>query len=356
MRILLADRRGTVRAEVTRGRISEVVWRLNKAGTANLFISRDDPAFREELLLPGARIYVEFDVNLPAWGGILDLPRVWTRNTLQIRAWTIERLLRFVITSKTKAFYGVPVGGIFVEILRNVDDKAALGIDFGQVWRGGGMHWPRYHLRDAMWVINNSLRKMETCDYRFSPILTGGQVRFRATLQQLLGDDKRNRVALVEGANVADALLTEQGDVVNRVVVVGSGATWGEREVVYGVEETSRRQYGLREVALTPQDVSQTVTLDRYADTTIRENAYPHRLADLTVVNQAPAGFGDYDVGDIVTVQLPGYRFDGYDAPMRIVARGYDPRTGVCKVACDERFEYVPVLQGEDEYEPGEGE
>ncbi len=353
MRILLAGLDGRVRAEVQQGRISNVTWRLNKTGSADLFISRRDPAFREELLRPGSRIYVEFDVDLPPWGGVLDLPRTWTRGMLQIRAHTIERLLKFARTEKTRAFYSVLVGSIFISVLQEADKKSAIGLDFGQVWYGGTAHYPRYHLRDMMWVINNSLRKMETCDYAFVPFLEDNRIQFRATLQEQLGDDKRQRVALVEGRNVTDAQLTEQGDIANSVAVVGSGATWGERTVVYGNEEESRRRVGLREITLTPTDVSQTATLLRYADTAIRERAYPHTLADMTVTNLSPGVFAAYGVGDVVQVQLPGYGFEGYDAPMRIVARGYDPQTNTCQVVADERFEYVPVLQQHDEEEPG---
>jgi hypothetical protein len=103
-----------------------------------------------------------------------------------------------------------------------------------------------------------------------------------------------------------------------------------------------------------PSDVSQTATLDRYADNAIRESAYPHVLAALTVADVAPARFADYDVGDIVRVMLSSFGFDGYDAAMRIVARGFDAWSGKCELVCDERFEYLPILQGEDENQPGE--
>lgn len=354
MRILLGDRTGEIRAEVTRGYISQLTWRLNKPGIADLFIDRRDPACTPELLRAGSRIFVELDDGLPPWGGVLELPRTWTRNMLQIRAHTIERLLSFAITPKTLAFYGVPVGTIFVEVLQDADTRAGLGLDFGQVWYGGNIHWPRYHFRDAMWVINESLRKMETCDYKFTPFVLDNKIRFRATLQEQLGDDKRARVALIQGVNVAEAKLTEQGDIVNRVAVVGSGSTWGERQVIYALEEASRQTYGLRERALTPSDVTQETTLNRYAETELRDNAYPHTLADLTAANRTPALFSAYDVGDIVRVQLPDYGFGGYDAPMRIMARGYDPRSKRCELVCDEQFTYVPVFQGEDETQPGE--
>jgi hypothetical protein len=329
-----------VRAELRDGSISRIIWRLNKGGSATVTISRSDPAFRRELLEPGARIYVEFDNGLPAWGGVLDLPRTWSPGKLETRAYTIERRLAYVDTEKTRPFYGVVAGKIFSDIVQEAEAEAALGVTLGQVWMGGRLHYPRYHLRDVMWIIQSSLQSMESCDYALVPYLDPGdnRIKFRAELHQLVGDDKRDRVALIEGHNVTDPTLSEQGDLVNRVAVAGSGTIWSEREVVVGMEEASRRRYGLREVALTPADVTQTSTLSRYAEQELAENAYPHVIASMGVVDLAPARFGDYGVGDIVRVQLPNFGFEGYDAAMRITARGYDPGSGVCEVTCEERF------------------
>ena len=351
MRVLLGDQTGQVRAELDEGSIGNIAWRLNTAGTATVWVKRGSTAFRRELLEPGARIYVSFENGLPAWGGLLDLPRDWSPNLVEIRAYTIERLLKFRMTPKTRAFYDEPVGSIFVKILLEAEQREPSGLTIGQVWYGGAAHWPRYHFRDAMWVTNNSIRKMENCDYRFLPYLDDGKIRFRAELHQLLGDDKREKVLLCEGANIASGTLSEQGEIVNRVAVVGTGSTWGEREVVYGVEETSRRTYGLRERMIAPSDVSLPTTLYRYADNAIRDDAYPHRLATLVVANVPPSRYADYDVGDIVRVNMPSYGFDGYDAPMRVIARGYDPASGECEVVCDERFEYLPVLKDESREE-----
>lgn len=355
MRILLGDQTGRVQAEVERGRLSNVTWRLNKAGSATLTVARSSNAFRRELLEPGARIYVEFDNGLPSWGGILDLPRTWRPLELETRAYTLERLLAFQITPKTRAFYGDVVGSIFATLLSEADQRAAIGVSFGQVWMGGAAHWPRYHFRDMVWAINQSIRQMEMCDYRIVPYLNDGRIMFRCELHEQLGDDLRTQIALIEGGNVAeDATLSEQGDIVNRVAALGAGATWGEREVIFGVEDASRRRYGLREKPLQPAGVNQTATLTRYADNAIRESAYPHHLATMRVADKRPARYTDYDVGDIVRVMLPSYGFSGYDAPMRVISRGYDPQTGVCEVVCDERFAYLPTFQGEDSGLPGE--
>ncbi len=362
MRILLGDRKGVVRAEVVRGRLSSVAWRLNKAGSATLTIARGDPAFRRELLEPGARIYADFDNGLPAWGGVLDTPREWAGHQLQIRCYTIERLLASVTTATTRSFYGVPAGAIFDAIFREADEKAALGITIGHVWYGGGGHWPRYHARTALWVLNQSIRKMEVCDYRIVPYLDGNKIRFRAELHEQVGDDKRTMTALVEAAPgvagnvVGRPEISEQGEIVNRVIAVGTGATWGEREKVYGVERESQRRYGLREKVLAPQDVSQSTTLARYVENELRENAYPHTIGAMEVVNRMPALFADYDMGDILRVTLPSCGYDGYDAPMRLLARAFDPLSGRCQVVTGIARRHTPIIQGQDEYQPGEAD
>jgi hypothetical protein len=352
MRVLLGDATGVVRAEVVDGTISEVTWRLNAAGSATVTVARGSAAFRQELLEPSARVYVEFDNGLPAWGGVLDTPRSWEPGVVSMKAYTIERILSYRTTKKTRSFSGMVVGGIFTRILEEVEERYSIGLTVGSVWMGGAVHYPRYHFRDAMWIINSSLRKMENCDYRFTPYLDGNRILFRAELQQMMGDDKRARVALMEGANLAEPSLSEQGTIINRVAIVGSGATWAEREVVWGVEEASRARFGLRESMFAPADVSQELTLARYADTLIKQNAFPHAVASFTAADVAPARFADYDVGDIVRVVMPSLGFSGYDAATRITARGFDPGSGRCEVVCDEAFEPSPILEMEDEGDP----
>jgi len=355
MRVLLGDRTGRVRAELDEGTISNVVWRVNSMGSAVLRMVRGSAAFKKELLEPGSRVYVEFDNGLPTWGGALDLPRVWRSGEVEMTVYTIERLLRYQLTQKTRPFYRSVVGSIFTQVLMEADQNADIGLTLGQIWHGGSSHDPRYHFRDVMWVLDESIRKLENCDYRFVPYISGDRIMFRAELHQMLGDDKRERVAFAEGQNAAEVSLAEQGDIVNRIPVVGTGATWGERDVVWGVEEESRRQYGLRERALVPSDASAVSTLYRYADRAIREDAYPHVIASMSVTDIAPASFADYDIGDIVRVILPSFGFSGYDDPMRVMARGFDPASGKCEIVCEGEWEYSPIIQSEDATRP-EGE
>jgi len=342
MRVLLGDRSGRVHGELVNGNISNISWRLNSTGSSTLKIKvwRDNSLFKKELLSSGSRVYVEFDNGLPAWGGVMDLPRRWTEGELEIRVHTIERILSYIITKKTRGFYGAVVGHIFGEVLREAELREQLGLELGHIWYGGLPHWPRYHFRDAMWIINNSIRKMENCDYHFVPYLDDGRIKFRAELHEFFGADKRDSVLLAEGNNIVKATLVEQGNIVNRVAVVGTGSTWGERDVVYGEEHNSIRKYGLRERMLQPSGVSQIATLRRHADVGLRENAFPHTIVGLEVSDNLPSKFEDYGIGDIISINLVNYGFEGFSAPMRILARGYDPGTGSCELVCDERFEY----------------
>jgi len=352
VRILLGDRLGRVQAELDEGAISDVVWRLNEAGTATLNIVRTSAAFRQELLDPGARLYVEFDNGLPPWGGVLDLPRTWTPGALKVQVYTIERLLEFQLTSKSRLFIDALVGTIFFYILQEVEKRAKLGLTLGQVWSGGGTYSEGYPSSDAMSVINRSIRELENCDYRFVPYLNKGRIMFRAELHERLGEDKHKHIALIEGANVAAPTLTEQGDIVNRIFVKSAGATEAEQWIIPAIEETSRQQYGLREKIIAPSRLSLVSTGRRYADRAIREYAFPHVFASMDVVDVKPARFVDYDIGDIVWVSLSSFGFDGYGAPMRIVARGFDPGTGKCELVCSEQFEYLPIIQTEVEKPP----
>ncbi|HIP95654.1 MAG TPA: hypothetical protein EYH32_00380 [Anaerolineae bacterium] len=352
VRLLVGDRTGMVLGEIVT-EIGPVSWRLNGIGVAEFAVARSAPAFREDWLRFGNRVLIEFDNGLPAWGGIIDFPREWNARGVKIKARGLGSLLKYRITAKTKYFNAVPVGRIFHDVLDDADKRQALGLVWdGPIWMGGGAHYPRYHFKSVWWVLTESIRKMENCDFRFVPLLRDGKIVFRPELHEVLGEDKRHKVALWEGDNVTDVVMSEQGPVINYVVVPGSGTGWGDdRQVAYAKEEESKQLYGLREDCVLRAGVTQVTTLHRHAEWYIREMAYPHTRMTLHVTNTTPARFSDYDVGDIVRVVLPSYGFCGYDRACRVLAREFDPVTGRCAVVLEERFAPTPALLDDGEFE-----
>lgn len=340
--MLIGDRFGRVIAEASPG-IGPLPWRLNEITKTTLAFAKTDPKTTADNLRYGNRVLVQFDddVGLPDWGGTMEPARDWKTAEVAVTCYSIEYLLQFRDTARTRAFDSVPVGHIFYRVLQEAEEQQSLGITFGPVWTGGALHYPRYHFKSLWWILHDSLIQIEHCDFRFVPQLVNGHIVFQAELYEELGEDKSGRWALKEGKNVTDARVTEQGPLVNEFTAVGAGTTWGpDRAVSIAREETSSQMYGLRQDGRVFAGVTQQTTLDRHAITEVEKNSYPHMRVGLEVANVPPAEFRRYEVGDVLRCILPSYDFDGFDENVRILAREYEPGSGRCKLVAEK--EQVP--------------
>lgn len=337
MRVLIGDRFGRVIAEVV-AEVDSVSWVLNGIGRTAITMATSDPKATADTLQIGNRVYIEMDAGLPAWGGVIDMPRVWERGTVRVTCFDIAHLLDYRVTEKNDSFYGQPVGAIVTELLEREEQQDPLGIVAGSIWMGGHPHWPRYHYKSLWYVLDYSIRRMERCDFRFVPYLDNGYIRFRADLFQQAGTDRSASLALVEGRNTAAALrLEEQGAVVNQHIAVGEGSTWGAERLVVAARDTdSIAVYGLRETGKMYAGVSMPATLEMHARAVIGTHSNPRRIFSFEVTNATPAMFKDYDLGDTLRCVLPSFGFGGFDGTVRVLGREYNPGTGVCKLVVEE--------------------
>lgn len=349
MRILVGDRFGRVLTEIVAD-VGPVSWILDGIGKTTLTLSTSDPKATEQNLRVGNRVYIEMDHGLPVWGGVIDLPRIWASGTVTVTAYTIVHLLKYRCTGKNDSFYERPAGAIFRELLQREEDQAPLGITIGSVWTGGRPHWPRYHYKSLWYVLDYSLRRLERCDFTFTPYLDDGMIRFRADFYQEAGQDKSASVALIEGRNITAGLrLEEQGPIINAHYAVAEGSTWDSDRLVVAARDTdSVAKYGLRETGAVYSGVSVQGTLEQHAQEVLDTSSEPRRLFSLEATNTEPALYSAYGLGDTVRCMLPSFGFGGYDGTVRILAREYRPDSGVCKLVVEEPHEATAWIYQED--------
>jgi len=337
VRVLIGDRFGRILTEIVAG-VDPVAWILNGIGKTAISLATSNAKATEEYLRIGNRVYLEMNEGLPAWGGVLAMPRTWGGGVVTTTCCGIEHLLKYRCTGKNDAFYERPAGYIYRELLRREEAQDPLGITTGEIWMGGRPHWPRYHYKSLWYVLDYSLRRMERCDFRFVPYIDNGHIRFRADFHQVAGEDKSGKLALIEGRNTAAGLqMQEQGAVINQHFAVGEGSTWGSERLVVAAQATeSVAKYGLRETGKVYSGVSVQSTLEMHARNVLDTNSDPRRIFSLEVTNHEPALFSAYDLGDTVSCVLPSFGFGGFDGTVRILAREYDPQTGACKLVVEE--------------------
>jgi len=349
MRVLVGDRFGRLLEEITPN-IDSIVWALNQIGKTRLTSSRQSKEFNETLLGIGNRIYIEFDNGLPPWGGVLGLPRAWSSTGVEIACYTIEYLLQARVTDKNASFYERPAGVIFELVLEREENQDPMGITMGSIWGGGSPHWPVYHHTNIWDVLDYSIRRMERCDFTFTPYLEDDHIKFRADFFQIAGSDKTATVAFMEGRNAGEVLkLEEQGVLLNAHYAISEGSVWDEdRLVIVGKDLESIAKYGLRESGKVYAGTSMQSTLEMHARNVIRIYSEPRRYFRFPVTNSEPGKFDSYALGDTVRCALPSFGFDGYEEDVRILVREYNPVTGYCELVVEEPNEPLYWIYQED--------
>lgn len=334
IRILVGDRDGYLRGELT-AEVAGIAWKLNEYAQARLTMSQKDATAQERLLRPGNRVLIQFSNGLPDWGGVIDTPRRWRDGLIDVTAYSAEYVLTWRVTGRGRYFRQVTAGEIFRSLIQ---EAAPLGLTVGQVWFGGEAHSPSYHYRELYDIVTDSLtQRIERADWDVRARLVNGQILFVANYYERKGIDYGRRVALLEGVNAVRATLDEQGQIANEVFLAGNGTGWGETNRLYSTasDTNSQGRYGLRQVAETRIDVSVQTTLDTNAALMLSEQRVPRPVVSIDAMDLAPGRFRQYDIGDTVWMELYERGFDGYAAPVRIVAREFLPTSNLCALVIE---------------------
>lgn len=342
IQVTVFDRTGEKIGEI-RPYVQEVAWRRNDFGRARFTMVRTDSRATERFLRIGNRILFEFDNGLPNWGGVIEVPREWPggarRNQIDLTAYSGEFLLYLRQTDRGRYFTGATVGNIAQKLVEEANAIRDTGLTVGEIWAGGSTHGPDYHYKNLYQIFTQSLfSRLSTADFEVVPSVVAGKIVFTLNVYERKGSDKPG-VALHEGMNVdADGLsLSEQGPIWNNVTAVGNGQDWSEeRLTANSLNQDSIDKYDLRETAVIANGVTSPITLQARADTEVANSAQPHNFFTIMALNQAPGQFKEYDIGDVVTAELPSYGFGGFRGNVKILGRTFFPLTGTCDLATRE--------------------
>ena len=349
MKVLMGDRFGRILGEIT-PQIDSISWILNREGKTKIIVSRNSNDFDETLLRVGNRIYIDPENGLPPWGGVVDLPRTWPSFGVVLSCYGIESAYQTRVTDKNAVFYNQQAGDIFRLLIQREETKDPLGVTIGSIWQGGKPHGPRYN-HMSMWdVLDYSIRRMERCDFRFTPYLADGYIRFRADFYQIAGSNKTASVSIQEGRNAGAATEVEElGTLINTHYAIGEGSVWDQTRMVTITKDLSSiSKYGLRESAQIYSGTSMQSTLEMQGRNVIRLNSEARRYFRLPVSNNSPGAFADYDLGDVIGCKLPSFGFSGYDHEVRVLARDFSPSNGSCELLVEEQNEPQYWIYQED--------
>lgn len=339
-RLLIADPSRKIMAEVQFA-IEPISWLINDFGTTRITASRTDVNCTADILRPGNWLYVELDNGLPPWAGVLMPGRQFSSSAVSVEVTSAEHYLKRFHTDKGRYFAKATVGHIFTSVIGEANATWGMGVAIGEVWGGGTLHSPEYHL-ESIWsvVVDSITGRLENCEFCIEPTLRNGRIELTAHLRQQSGVFRPN-VWFVQGHNLTEDEYKEVDELTNHWLLAGDdlngeGTGWGAGrllDVTNGINVESIGQYGLWQSSLIEQGIREQATLTEYARYLIGETATPKVMVCGSAVDKSPARFVDYKVGDTVRLIAPQATFAPLDTFVRVVGREFDFADGVCQVA-----------------------
>lgn len=335
VRTLIFDKTGSAIADIE-PEYKSVAWRLNNVGVAKFWMSYADAKCTPEILASGNRILISFENGLPDFGGVIDYPRRRDLAGVGITGYTAEKMLDWRVTAQAQYFTTETAGDVFRGLINAENAERPMGIQVGDIETQGTPRTLEYHYHDLLKRAKD-LAKLTGQDFHISSTYTSGNLQFSANWYAQRGENRSGEVFLVEDMNVAKVTLDEQGLIANRVILVGSGQTWGdERLVSISTDASSEASYGYREWASVQSGVTEETTLDANAAEVLREYKAPRLKFSLDVLDLDPASFSSYGVGDIVTLQAFLLKSAwAYEGTVRVKAREWKP-DNVCRLEVEE--------------------
>jgi hypothetical protein len=337
-RLIVANQFGTVLDELQPD-IDFASWRLNNIGQCKFTIAVNAPKATETNLRYGNRVVVEFENDLPDWGGVINTPRLWKDGKITITAYSGEYLFKYRTTDKGRYFTNQTIGQIYTALINEANTIFPTGVVTGSVYGAGTLHSPDYHFKSLLDIFRKSLTgRMSTFDFDVTPVIAAGKITFKANLYSSRGSDKSS-LALIEGTNLAPAKLNEQGPIVNSWDLAGEGTGWGDERLTHNEQDVdSIGKYGFRESSRVYGDVSDPATLQQHGATHISNTKNPFNIFTLSALDVKPTKFAAYEHGDVVSLLAPSVGFGGTETTVRILAREISPQENECALVVQEQL------------------
>lgn len=335
MNIIVGDAAGVILGEINMF-VEQIVWRSNDVGQAVGNLPLVDVDRYQSLLRFGNTILFQFDNGLPDWGGVIDTPRSWQPGTFQINAYSGEHLLRMRVTGKNEIYRQYTAGDLFRSTILEANARAFTGLEVAVPWYGGDTHDADYHYRPLLEVAQELVEDLSSADFYVTAAEAGGLIQFTARFESRRGSDLYG-VSLVDGRNITNPTMDEQGPIVNHRYTVGAGTSWYTgRYVAENYDAVSENLYRRREGSEIQSRISSPSMLDSIGEQRLSETKAPSTSVTLAAINQPPALFADYDVGDSLPVDVPRYGFTGLTTRVRVLGREYMPGAEVCNLLIEE--------------------
>lgn len=325
------------------GNLESVIWRVNDYGRASIVLPATVMEDSPELLDYGNYIHIWFTGGLPQWGGVIDLPLEREPGLLRVSAFSAEHLLTRIQTHEAVK-WSEPAGETAASILRSIlsykghADSLLIDINWDDTSDGDAVS--AEFRRDIVLEAAKELARSDT-QFRFFLQPQGAsanKISFDLVTYQGYRRDMTRTVHLVQGVNLTDVQVIEQGPIYNTVTAMPSGSGWDESKVITHEDAESIATYGRRAAPLqlvsTDSDdiYAEAALVGQRAESMLAAHKQPRIRFTGTAVNMPPSTYADYRLGDRVTVHLNDMEGLAGAVAVRIWAMEFSPTAGTLQL------------------------
>jgi len=337
------------------GETGPVSWRTDDYGRMTLTMPAAMAAAQRELIEYGNQIMLTWDNDLPAWVGVIDVPRENTPGRTVVHAYSLEYTLGWSLTRRYDVYRDEQPDQVLTRLVELAGRTDIRAYNAGSVAEPVGEVIFSY---DTLLEAAERLRKRNDRLHWFIA-QEGGRDVLRPSLWTYYGyrRDRRADIRLVEGHNLINVETVDQGPLFNDVTVAAgnddpTADASGQQGLVYGIYHPSRYGQRQRFVPLPEVEVDLTTgntlaelvrVLGPLAQAEYDRYARPRLRYRGTCINRPPARFGSYTLGDLVTVELSGFNRRWVELDVVVVGMEFDPESGLLTVV-GEQLDGVQTL------------
>lgn len=313
--IQIFDRTGTKISEFNVN--ASRTWQLSDYGRCIFEIPIIHPKCTEDILQFGNLIYIEHP-KLPAWGGVIDIPREWGKNTVIVYAYSAEYLFKFRAEENINKLSLSP-GNIFKYIIDASNRSEDIRIRTGSIYtKDEAISWELNLLN----YYNEVKRLADDTDNEWilTPKINNKELEFEAQWGEKLGGE--TTYALTEGLNIetGEAIVSENGEIFNDILGIGSGSSNKTKEKVHLFDETSIGKYGLRQTSVSIAE-GEYASVEIGTRTELNKKKNPQKTFALTALDVGNT-WNYINIGNTVSLHLNTIGFQnkelGMDTTVRI--------------------------------------
>jgi hypothetical protein len=344
--LYVANARGQVIGEMA-GMLEAVSWTTDGYGMATLVLPLSAALTYGPLLEFGNRVVIEFSNGLPPWGGVIDVPRETTLGQLRVQMYEAAYTFNWRLTQRNALYLesdARPAAAVLVDLVRWAGLDVAIYEAAGQ--GDGAAVEVEFHY-ETLSAAADKLRGLDGAFHYFlRPRPSGGRrIDFElVTFRDMLTDDS-DRAIFIQGHNLVDWAVLEQGPIYNEVLVgVGdflgeseAGETDAYAELYTATDAASVRRYGLRQHMAALPDVAGESGPGRagaHARAQLAATSKPRLRVRGASLNLPPGLYRDFGIGSRVRIDA--------STPMAtseyltVIGMEFQPSTGTLSLTFDD--------------------